>query len=213
MAIPSQTRISTPMPNETSRRGVVLGGLAGALAAALPRRARALDTAEARDLIGRLVGDINAVINSGRSESAMYGDFERIFARYADVPIIARSALGIAARSASAAQLSAFTDAFRGYMARKYGKRFREFIGGRIEVTDTRPVKSFFEVVSIAHLRGEAPFEVRWHVSDRSGRPLMFNLFIEGINMLATERTEIGAMLDRRRGDVDALIADLRRAG
>jgi phospholipid transport system substrate-binding protein len=201
------------MPNETSRRGVVLGGLAGALAAALPRRARALDTAEARDLIGRLVGDINAVINSGRSESAMYGDFERIFARYADVPIIARSALGIAARSASAAQLSAFTDAFRGYMARKYGKRFREFIGGRIEVTDTRPVKSFFEVVSIAHLRGEAPFEVRWHVSDRSGRPLMFNLFIEGINMLATERTEIGAMLDRRRGDVDALIADLRRAG
>jgi phospholipid transport system substrate-binding protein len=29
--------------------------------------------------------------------------------------------------------------------------------------------------------------------------------------MLATERTEIGAMLDRRRGDINALIEDLKR--
>jgi phospholipid transport system substrate-binding protein len=54
---------------------------------------------------------------------------------------------------------------------------------------------------------------VRWHVSDRSGRQLFFNMIIEGVNMLATERTEIGAMLDRRRGDLEAMIADLRRAG
>ena len=28
-----------------------------------------------------------------------------------------------------------------------------------------------------------------------------------------TERTEIGAMLDRRRGNLDALVTDLRSAG
>ena len=38
-------------------------------------------------------------------------------------------------------------------------------------------------------------------------------MFIEGINMLLTERTEIGAMLDRRGGNIDAMIADLRKAG
>ena len=31
--------------------------------------------------------------------------------------------------------------------------------------------------------------------------------------MLAAERTEIGAMLDRRKGDIRALTADLQRAG
>ena len=31
--------------------------------------------------------------------------------------------------------------------------------------------------------------------------------------MLATERTEIGAMLDRRHGNIDALTADLATAG
>ena len=31
-------------------------------------------------------------------------------------------------------------------MARKYGARFREFIGGEIEVRNAQPVKSFVEV-------------------------------------------------------------------
>jgi phospholipid transport system substrate-binding protein len=34
-------------------------------------------------------------------------------------------------------------------------------------------------------------------------------LIIEGINMLLSERSEIGAMLDARGGDLDALIRDL----
>ena len=59
--------------------------------------------------------------------------------------------------------------------------------------------------------KGEAPFDVRWQVSDKSGRPLFFNIIIEGVNMLATERTEIGAMLDRQGGDLDAMIAVLSK--
>jgi phospholipid transport system substrate-binding protein len=38
-------------------------------------------------------------------------------------------------------------------------------------------------------------------------------MFIEGVNLLLAERTEIGAMLDRRKGDLDHLTADLRTAG
>ena len=59
-------------------------------------------------------------------------------------------------------------------------------------------------------LQGEAPFDVRWHVSDKSGKNLFFNIIIEGINLLASERTEIGAMLDNRGGDIDGLIADMK---
>ncbi len=200
------------MPNSNfplSRRTFVAGSLlAGAGFMAGPARALAVD--EARALIDRAIGEVNATINSGKSETAMYADFERIFARYADVPTIARSALGPAARSASAAQMQAFTQAYQGYVSRKYGRRFREFIGGKIEVTDARPVKSFFEVVSVAYLQGEQPFDLRWHVSDRSGKNLFFNIIIEGVNMLASERAEIGAMLDAQGGDIDRLTAALQ---
>jgi phospholipid transport system substrate-binding protein len=188
-------------------------GLAGAAILALPGAALALTEARARDLIDQVVSDINAVIASGRPLSQMISDFERIFSRYADVSIIARSTLGADANRASAAQLRAYTEAFRGYVARKYGKRFNEFIGGRIEVRDVRQVKSWHEVRSMAYLRGEAPFEVNFLVSDRSGEDKFFDMIIEGISLRLSERTEIGAMLDRRNGDINALIEDIKRAG
>ena len=200
------------MNDTITRRGLVVAAGATALLGLLPRPAAALDTASARALIDMAIGDVNKVINSGKPEPAMYKDFEGIFARYADVPAIARSALGPAARGASAGQMSAFTKAYQGYIGRKYGRRFREFIGGKIEVTDAKPLKSYFEVISIARLQGEAPFDLRWHVSNKSGRDLFFNIIIEGVNMLASEREEVGAMLKQQKGDIDALIAALKSA-
>ncbi|GAB1477995.1 ABC transporter substrate-binding protein [Paracoccaceae bacterium] len=197
---------------QISRRRFAAGFALGSVALALPLPLRALTVDEARALVDKAVGDINKVINSGKSESGMYGEFERIFSKYADVAVIARSALGPAAKSASSGQMSAFTKAYQGYVSRKYGRRFREFIGGKIEVTGAQPVKSYYEVISVAHLKGEAPFDLRWHVSDKSGRNLFFNIIIEGVNMLASERAEIGSMLDKRKGDIDALITDLKSA-
>jgi phospholipid transport system substrate-binding protein len=202
------------MQNDLSRRQVLGLGLAGFAAGSvlltLPRAAHALDVGQARGLIDDVVAEINRVISSGGSEAAMLQQFEALFVRYADVPVIARSVLGPAGRQASPAQMAAFTQAFQGYISRKYGRRFREFIGGRIDVVDGRPVKSYFEVITTAFLQGQAPFEVRFQVSDKSGRLLFFNIIIEGVNMLAAERTEIGALLDRQRGNLDGLIAQLK---
>ncbi|MDT1060293.1 ABC transporter substrate-binding protein [Paracoccus sp. CPCC 101403] len=198
------------MPNET-RRGV-LGLLgAGLVMAATP--ARALDTAEASALVQKSLDEVYAVINSGKAPAQMYKDFEAIFARYADVDIIARSALGPAARQAKGPEYAAYRQAFQGYIGRKYGKRFHEFIGSKIEVTGARPVKSFYAVTSIARLKGRSPMEVEWHVSDKSGQSRYFNIIIEGVNMLASERAEISAMLARRKGDIPALAQDLQKAG
>ena len=198
------------MTTALSRRLFLTTGLAAAAAfGAMP--AQAITVEAARRLIDKVVADINGVIGSGASEAKMLGEFEKLFARYADVPTIARSALGVAAREASDAQMKAFTKAFQGYIARKYGRRFREFIGGRIEVNDARPLKSYFEVISTAYLKGQSPFDLRWHVSDRAGKDLFFNIIIEGVNMLASERTEIGAILDRRKGSIDGLIEDLKK--
>ncbi|MEM6824303.1 MAG: ABC transporter substrate-binding protein [Pseudomonadota bacterium] len=199
------------MKSDISRRVAltVLAGAAGLVA--LP--AGAITDAKARQLVNQVVADINSIINSGRSERAMFGEFEKVFRRYGDVPIIARSALGPDARSASRAQLNAFADAFAIYLSRKYGRRFREFIGGQIEVTGTRQVRDYFEVVAVTRLRGQSPFEVVFRVSDKSGKDKFFDIVIEGISLLKTERTEIGALLDQRRRDLDRLIADLPSVG
>ncbi|HBT00521.1 MAG TPA: ABC transporter [Citreicella sp.] len=199
------------MTHHFTRRQLLGSALSLVLIAALPGAALSATEAEARGLVDRLVADINAVITAGKSEAAMIADFERIFITYADMPYIAAYALGADGRRASPAQKKAFSAAFQGYVARKYGKQFRKFIGGRIEVNGASKVKNAYQVSTTAYLRGQSPFEVTFFVGEKSGR--FYNMYIEGVNMLLTERTEIGAMLDRRRGDLDAMIRDLAQAG
>ena len=83
-----------------------------------------------------------------KSEDIMFSRFEEIFSKYADVPLIARKALGPTWRGASKAQRSAYVSAFRGYMARYYGKRFEEFLGSEIIVSNSRKTSGGFLVGS-----------------------------------------------------------------
>lgn len=180
--------------------------LGTATASLLPISAQATTTTSAQGLVSNLVAEVNAVIASGAGEAAMIRRFATIFDKYSDVPTIARYCLGADARSASSNEMSAYTSAFRGYIATKYGRRFREFVGGEIVVVGAAPVKSWIEVETSVVLRSRAPFQMDWHVSDRSGRDAFFNFIIEGVNMLLTERAEIGAMLDREGRSIAGLI-------
>ena len=194
-----------------TRRTLLLAGSTAALVAASP--AAALTEAQARSLVDKVIAEIDVVIRSQKSDAAILRDLEKLFARYADLDIMAQYALGADGRSASAADKRAFTNAFKGYVTRKYGKRFRDFIGGRIEVESTRAIRAGYEVKAKAYLEGQSPFDVAFHISDRSGRDLVFNIFIEGVNLLLTERTEIGAMLDQRNGNIRQLANDLQGLG
>ncbi len=191
------------------RRSFLLG--LASMAVAGP--AFALDNDGATRLVGQLVSEINRATNSGNSQAKLIAAFEKIFEQYADVKIISRSALGPTARTASAEELDAFSRVFRGYLARKYGKRFQEYIGSAIVVKSTRNRGKFFEVGASVQVKGSEPFEVSFRVSDRSGRKLFFDIIIEGISLLSSERVEMGALLDERNGDIGQLTNDLASLG
>ena len=74
----------------------------------------------------------------------MTRDFEGIFRPLCRrLAYVAAYALGNDARSASAAQKRAFSGRVQTPTSRrKYGKRFREFIGGRLEVQGVKAVKN-----------------------------------------------------------------------
>ena len=189
-----------------SRRFFIMASICSVLE---PRLVFASQQNAAIEIVGQAVSKINQIINSGDAQTQMLKSFERVFNVYADVPTIAKYALGHYVRTASEDQLRAYIKAFSGYFSNKYGKRFREFIGGRIEIKSVAKVKNYYSVNTIAHMPAYEPFEVDFLVSDRSGRPLVFNLIIGGVNMLLAERQEIGALLDRNSGNIDALIDDL----
>ncbi len=197
-----------------SNRRTILGGIVASFAlAVLPTVGFALTKAQAEKIIDNLSNDIYAVINSGKPSAAMYRDFDKVLGKYAAINAISRSVLGPPWRSATPSQQKAYIKAFRGYLSRKYGKRFREFIGSEINVVSARKVKSGVLVKSVVKFQGSAPFVVEWQVFERNGKQQMFDLYIEGISMIKSEREEVGSMLDKSGGKIDKLITKLNATG
>ena len=100
---------------------------------------------DAEVLVEKLVAEINAVISSGKLRVCKWlGNLKKFSKSYADVPTIARYALGNDARGLSQSQMEKFIKVYSVYVSHKYGRRFREFIGGKIVVQKSRPIKKFF---------------------------------------------------------------------
>jgi phospholipid transport system substrate-binding protein len=198
----------------TGRRALLCAGGALALAIAVPSQVRAVSTAEAGALIEKVAQDVLGIVNSGRSEAEALPQFEGIFDRYADVPLISRSVMGAAWRSTTDGQKTSFARAFRGYLARKYGRQFAEYRGAAIDIGQAVDEgRKGVLVKSTVRIPGRQPIQVEWQVSDAGGSTRLFNLIIEGVSMLSTERSEIASILESKGGSVDALIDDLARRG
>jgi phospholipid transport system substrate-binding protein len=202
------------MPTSNSRglgRRELLFGLAAAGAlAAVGAPARAQATAQAQAFVTSLSAELTQLVNSGRSDSQILSSFETILAKYADLTAIGASVLGPPWRSASSAQKQAFIKAFSHYLSRRYGKQFREYKNAQINVTGAKDGGRVGVLVSSQVLRpGQEAVNVDWQISSQSGAPKVVNLVIEGVSMLASERAEMGAMLDAAGGSLDKLIANL----
>ena len=193
--------------NNKTRRFVMISflGIAGLYASPV----FAFKKSDAEKLIKNLTNDVLGAVNEQKSEDIMFSRFEVIFSKYADVPLIARKALGPTWRGASKAQRSAYVSAFRGYMARYYGKRFEEFLGSEIIVSNSRKTSGGFLVGSNIILKDGSSYQAQWHVIDARGKYLMYNLFLEGVSVLSDVRVQIGSMLDKRAGSIDRLIEHL----
>lgn len=198
--------------NDLSRRSLLI--LGGAAALSVPLGAHAMSTADAEALILKVTQEVQRIINSGKSENVIIQDFERMFERYTNVRAIAATVLGPPWRSASSGDQAAYVDAFKGYVSRKYGKRFREFLNAKIAVTTSKDfgAKGIF-VQSMVTTSKWAPFPVEWHVVERNGRLEFFDLSIEGVNLIATERSEIRALLNANGGSVGKLAQALQQRG
>jgi len=170
----------------------------------------ALEQPEAELFIGKIVAEVNEIISSDEAEEISLQKLQAVFERYADINIMALTTLGAARRAASAGDLDIYREAFKVYFLDKYAKRFRELTGGNIEVVSTHKVKSYVEVRSTMTMMDWAPFDVIWLISDRSGSIKVFNIIMDGISLLAFERTEIGVMLENRGGSIKSLSETLR---
>ncbi len=184
---------------------------AAAAASFAPFASAAISPSEAESFIAGVVGDITALVESGQPVSQQEMRFRSLMEERAAVEQVARFVMGAAWRDMSPAQQAKFQDAFLVYVSRIYVKLLSRYDGQTIEVTGSKDFGSKGVLVySRAKGTDVNDTAVEWRVSDRAGGVKLIDIIIEGVSLLQTQRQEFAAMLEKRGGDVDRLIADLQ---
>lgn len=197
----------------SSRRSFLAA--AGALAAlsGIARPAFALSEPEAAEFVTQVVQEVEALLRSGEPAEAQAERFRVLFEKRAAVDQIARFVSGAAWRDMSESQQSAFREAFLVYVSRVYASLLSQYEEQTLTVGRSVDAgRKGIVVTSTASGPGlDKPVAVDWVVSDRGGAGAqLIDVSIEGISMLQSQRQEFAAKLEKRGGDVDKLIADMK---
>lgn len=161
-------------------------------------------------LVKSVQDQILALVRSPGSAESKQAQFRQIMDENADMRQIAGFALGRYGRSMSEAQKTRYIEAFKNFVTHTYVKRFDEYQGETMGIVRTRDGGKSGYLVDTEIKRGsEPPLVVGWLISDRSGRPLVADLVVEGVSMNTSQRSEFTSMIDGMGGDLDRFIADL----
>ena len=180
--------------------------------------AHPLGVEAARTHVDATIEQILELITASRPRAETATVLRAIFEERTALAQLARFATGRHWRSMSSGERARFTESFSSYVAFVYAGYFREFEG---DIADLRAVVNFLGVEDVGAKGIVVHTEIRpirqlgisvdWLVSDRSGRVAISDLRVAGISLAITQREIISAMLEANGGDVDKLIADLKR--
>lgn len=196
-------------------RRTLLSALAGAAVLGGAGSALALTEDDARAHISATVDDLLKVLRTANGAPVGVPELREIMVQRANLPLIARFCAGRSWRDMNDGQQDRYVEAFIHYISVTYARRFNDF-AGTPNITIGRTIdagrKGMLVESPIAMPDGKR-YAVEWLVSDRGGKVEIVDLVIEQVSLAATQREEIGAMLDKRGGDVDALIQALSETG
>ncbi len=155
---------------------------------------------------------IGFLSNSNLSVSQKEQEFRKLLNRNFDMDTISRFALGRNWQTASAAQKKEYQSLVNNMIVEVYSQRFNDYQGESFEVKSSQPTgKSDYLVSSVIVPEGGSKVKVDWRVRDNNGRFKIVDVIVEGVSMTLTQRSEFASVIQRGGGDVDALIAHLKK--
>lgn len=196
--------------NRRSLMGLAIAGILSAIS--MP--ALALTTADARAHVETTMNELLALLDRDAAPAVRASELKNILEARGNIPLLAKFSAGRAWREMSSGQQDRFIDAFSHFVSVTYARRFGDF-NDKPSVTIGRVIdagRKGILVESPISMDGRETLEVEWLVSDRAGSTQVIDLVVEGVSMAATQREELTSMLERRGGDVNALISFLSSA-
>lgn len=198
-----------------TRRDLLALGAAGAFLAGIPaalaQAAGAPGTAQATAFIQTLGSRLAAIINGPGNAAQKRPQLTPLIEQAVDVDGIARFCLGRFWRTATPSQRQQYTHLFHAVLFNSITGHLGEYKGVRFTMTQTVQREGVTLVGTRISRPDQAPTTVQWVVDQVGGQPKIVDVVAEGTSLRLTQRSDYASYLSRHGGNVDALIAAMRR--
>jgi phospholipid transport system substrate-binding protein len=166
----------------------------------------------ADDFIRQVGSDaIQSLTNQALNDEQRKERFREILNRAFKIRLIARYTLGRYWRRATKEQRKEYVGLFEDFVVMAYAARFRDYSGENFSVGIVRDLNASDKLVSSKLvLKDGTAIPVHWRV--RGGDTYkIIDVLVEGVSMAITQREEFAAIISRRGGEVEGLLAALRK--
>jgi len=213
IAIPADGRPCSlpPAPRRAADLGAAMALIVGL--ACIGAGSAHADLAEAQAFVEATASELIAVTQSTEGgEEAHAEAFAKLLDQRTSLSGIARYTAGRTTwRSMSKGQRDRYTAALRGWAARLLARRTTSDPFTEFEVLRATPLPNNGEFLIGTNLVESDNDSVRidWRIASRDGQYRIVDLIFSGVSLLVTSRAQITAILAKKPGDIEALIANL----
>lgn len=175
--------------------------------------ARADMAADAGKYVGGLADQtLKTISNDGLNKRQKQAKLDKLFSDNVDFPWVGRFVMGRYWREATDAQKKRYLKEYQKFLILHYTSRFTEYTSGDFKVTGSEDDGDGEFTVSMQIKPGDQsdngqPILVDYRVRHEGGGFKIFDVIVEGVSMITTQRSEFASVIDK--GGIDYLIGQL----
>ena len=154
---------------------------------------------------------ISSLTSETLTEKERQKKFRRLLNGYFDVNGIGKWALGRYWRKTSKSERLEYLVLFEKLIVETYANRFSKYTKEKLTVKNSLIRGKFALVKSQINGGRQKPIRIEWRLTRPNINYKIFDIVIEGVSMIRTQRSEFSSVIRRNGGKVSVLLAVLRK--
>jgi len=154
---------------------------------------------------------ISSLTSKTLTEKERQKQFRVLLNSYFDINGIGKWALGRYWRKTSKSERSEYLVLFENLIVSTYANRFSQYTKEKLTVKGSSSRGKFALVKSQINGGKEKPIRIEWRVTFPDGNYKIFDIVVEGVSMVRTQRSEFSSVIRRNGGKISVLLAALRK--
>ena len=154
---------------------------------------------------------ISSLTSETLTEKERQIQFRVLLNNYFDINGIGKWALGRYWRKTSKSERLEYLVLFENLIVSTYANRFNNYTKEKLTVKGSSSRGKFTLVKSQINGGKEKPIRIEWRVIFPNDNYKIFDIVIEGVSMIRTQRSEFSSVIRRNGGRVSSLLAALRK--